>query len=216
MRQSLNRDFTLVDLARAFAIAAHTAVNQKRKYTGEDYHVHPEEVLNILLTYHEPSPEEQAAALLHDIIEDTSTTRDHIARVFGQRVAGLVVEVSDISVKEDGNRKTRKAIDLEHLTKASHQGKILKCSDLISNCKSIAKYDPGFAKTFLTEAVAILDRFEHQLWDELIYQKVIEVVHDAYKLVYPELVAYYDALNTLREVYPNIVGRMQWKSESRV
>jgi (p)ppGpp synthase/HD superfamily hydrolase len=211
MRQSLNRDFTLVDLARAFAIAAHTAVNQKRKYTGEDYHVHPEEVLNILLTYHEPTPEEQAAALLHDIIEDTSTTRDHIARVFGQKVASLVVEVSDVSVKEDGNRKARKAKDLEHLAKASVQGMVLKCADLISNCKSIAKYDPSFAKTFLSEAMAILHRFEFPLRDELIYQKVIEVVNEAYQQVYPDPMAYYEEINKLQELYPNFVGRMTWQ-----
>lgn len=184
MRQVPSRDFTLVDMARAFSVAAHTAVNQKRKYTGEDYHHHPEEVLQILLTYCDPSVELQAAALLHDIIEDTSTTRAHIARVFGQVVANHVVDVSDVSTPADGTRKVRKDLDRQHLNKASYASKLLKCADLISNSRSIAKHDPKFARTYLYEKMAILHDFSDELNGELIFEEVSKVCDQAIHAVF--------------------------------
>ena len=39
---------TLIDKALKFSTAAHAAVNQKRKYTGEDYIVHPIAVSNLV------------------------------------------------------------------------------------------------------------------------------------------------------------------------
>lgn len=38
----------IVDKARVFATAAHAATRQKRKYTGEPYINHPQEVVTIL------------------------------------------------------------------------------------------------------------------------------------------------------------------------
>lgn len=190
MRIQPSRDFTIVDMARAFAVAAHTAVDQKRKYTGEDYHHHPEEVLQILLTYTDPSPEEQAAALLHDIIEDTATTKEHITRVFGRTVSGYVVEVSDVSTKADGNRKARKAKDCDHLAKASIEGKRLKCADLLSNSMSITKHDPAFAKTFLAEELEILWAFYGEMHDEEIFRKTMRVCNEAFLELYPNPVHY--------------------------
>lgn len=206
MRIQPQREFTLVDMARAFAVAAHTAVNQKRKYTGEDYHVHPEEVLGILLTYTDPNAEEQAAALLHDIIEDTATTRDHIARVFGMYVAQLVVEVSDVSQPTDGTRKVRKAMDRAHLAAASLWGKRLKCADLISNSKSIAQYDPKFAQVYLEEKMAILSDFYEDMHGELIFRKALEICLQAFEAIYPDKDLRTKVFTKLQRNYPNIIG----------
>lgn len=194
MRIQPSREFTLVDMARAFNVAAHTSIGQKRKYTNEDYHVHPEEVLQILLTYCDPSPVLQAASLLHDVIEDTNTTRDHIAQVFGQDVSSLVVQVSDVSKPSDGNRKVRKDLDLQHLAKASLNGKRLKCADLISNAKSICQYDPAFAKTFLVEMFDILVEFYLLIDDERVFRKAMTTCHEAFQKLYPDPVRYIKAI----------------------
>lgn len=42
------KEYVLVQQARLFALAAHAAVGQKRKYTGEDYIVHPAEVAELV------------------------------------------------------------------------------------------------------------------------------------------------------------------------
>ena len=43
-----------------------------------------------------------AAALLHDTIEDTDTTLEELAAVFGKRIAAVVLEVTDDKVGKTG------------------------------------------------------------------------------------------------------------------
>ena len=61
----------LISKALKFSTAAHAAVGQKRKYTGEDYIVHPIAVSEIVAAFG-GSKEMVAAALLHDTLEDTN------------------------------------------------------------------------------------------------------------------------------------------------
>lgn len=130
--------------------------NQKRKYTGEPYFHHPIEVATLLEAAN-MSREVQIAGLLHDVVEDTAITTEAIRSMFGSHVAELVEMVTDVSRPEDGNRKARKLLDLQHLAKASREGKSIKLADLISNSKSIAQHDPDFAKVYMQEKAALLE-----------------------------------------------------------
>ena len=146
----------LVQRAFVFAKAAHEAVGQMRKYTGEPYIVHPVEVARIVQTV--PHTEATlAAALLHDTVEDTGVTMDEIRRLFGHEVADLVEMLTDVSVPADGNRAFRKAIDRAHTARASAAGKTIKLADLISNTQSIVANDPGFARIYLREKASLMD-----------------------------------------------------------
>ena len=64
-----------------------------------------------------------AAALLHDTVEDTGTPLKDIEAEFGPDVASLVEQLTDVSKPEDGDRKTRKEIDRQHIAKASVRAK---------------------------------------------------------------------------------------------
>ena len=103
----------LLERARVFATAAHAAVGQTRKYTGEPYVVHPLEVANIVLSVG-GTEAMVAAAMLHDVLEDTGVTFDLLEDEFGEEVAQLVLWLTDVSKPEDGNRSTRKALDRQH------------------------------------------------------------------------------------------------------
>lgn len=144
--------------AKAFCIAAHAAVGQLRKYTGEPYCVHPIEVFN-LVRRHVPGHTEEMliAALLHDVVEDTQVTLDLIAGQFGIIVASYVEQLTDVSKPEDGNRAARKALDRQHLAGATPQAKSIKLADLISNTSTIRQFDPEFAKVYLEEKRALLE-----------------------------------------------------------
>ena len=85
----------LIGRARIFAGLAHGS--QKRKYTGEPYIVHPVEVSEIV-AWHNGSKEMIAAALLHDTVEDTDVTIDDIRNEFGNAVALLVDDLTDVSI----------------------------------------------------------------------------------------------------------------------
>ena len=152
-------------VAKALDFATKAHGDQVRKYTGEPYTNHLVEVMNIVRTV-KSDDSMLAAALLHDTIEDTSVTEADIKKEFGDRIAQLVVELTDISKPEDGNRATRKAMDRDKLAKVSDDAQTIKLADLISNGKDIAINDPKFAKVFLNEKrqlLEVLDRGDSTL-----------------------------------------------------
>jgi len=143
----------LVEKALTFATEAHEG--QVRKYTGVPYIVHPVEVMEIVKTV-SSDVAMHAAALLHDVVEDTDVTIQDIQREFGEDVARLVDDLTDVSKPEDGNRKTRKALDRAHSAMASARAQTIKLADLISNGRDILQHDRHFAKVFLQEKDLLL------------------------------------------------------------
>jgi len=144
----------MVQRAIWFATQAHAG--QTRKYTGEPYVNHPVEVMQLVSTVTD-DPEILAAAVLHDVVEDTPATIMNIKIGFNRRVAELVDDLTDVSKPEDGNRATRKELDRQHTAKASPDAKTIKLADLISNSRSIVKDDPNFAKVYMKEKAALLE-----------------------------------------------------------
>lgn len=148
----------IVSKAKLFATAAHAAVGQKRKYTGEPYIVHPAEVVDIIvrdaLSW---TDRELAAAWLHDAVEDTGVSLELIAQEFGGYIAKLVEQLTDVSKPEDGNRAARKEIDRQHTAKCCPAAATIKLADLISNSRSIMERDPEFAKVYIPEKLKLLE-----------------------------------------------------------
>jgi len=145
-----------VERAKVFATAAHAAVGQTRKYTGEPYVVHPMEVASLVESVG-GTEAMVAAALLHDVLEDTSVTVDVLEEQFGSEVADLVLWLTDVSKPDDGNRSTRKALDRQHSAAAPAAAQTVKVADLISNTRSIVAHDPDFAKVYLEEKRLLLE-----------------------------------------------------------
>ena len=132
----------------AFAIKAHEG--QKRKYTGEDYIVHPMAVSR-MVSQHGGSLVQQAGALLHDVVEDTPHTLAEIETLFGDEVATMVEWLTDTSRPEDGNRAIRKGIDRKRLAEAPAEAQLVKLADMIDNSKTIFAFDKGFTPVFKEE-----------------------------------------------------------------
>ena len=143
----------MLDEVLKFATLAHG--DQKRKYTGDPYIVHPIAVSEIVKTVAH-TDEMVAAALLHDVVEDTPVTIDEIKIKFGSKVAELVGWLTDISRPEDGNRKTRKTLDRKHSAEAPADAQTIKVADLIHNTDSIERHDPSFWKVYKQEKIALL------------------------------------------------------------
>jgi guanosine-3',5'-bis(diphosphate) 3'-pyrophosphohydrolase len=85
-------DISQIEQAYEVARSAHSG--QFRK-SGEPYITHPLAVAKVLAEWH-LDPQALMAALLHDVVEDTPTTKTEIARRFGKAVAELVDGVSKI------------------------------------------------------------------------------------------------------------------------
>ena len=146
----------IVRKAQVYAMAAHAAVGQKRKYTGEPYIVHPAEVASIVARVPGATPDMVAAAWLHDVVEDTGCTFTDVHMAFGIDIATLVGWLTDVSRPEDGNRAVRKAIDRTHTADAPAEAQTIKLADLISNSRSIMQHDPEFARVYLEEKRMLL------------------------------------------------------------
>lgn len=147
----------IVRKAQVYAQAAHAAVGQRRKYTGEPYIVHPAEVAKIVAGVPGSTAEMVAAAWLHDVVEDTGCTATDIHMAFGADIAVLVGWLTDVSKPEDGNRAVRKAMDRAHSAAAPAAAQTVKLADLISNSRSIMQHDPEFARTYLAEKRMLLE-----------------------------------------------------------
>lgn len=146
----------LVQAARDFASAAHRGVGQLRKYTGQPYDEHLRRVAEVVATVTD-DPEMQAAAWLHDVVEDTPVTIEEVGRRFGPGVRELVDALTDVSRPQDGNRVARKALDRAHLARAPARAQTVKLADLIDNCADICKHDPGFGRVFVAEMASLLE-----------------------------------------------------------
>jgi hypothetical protein len=146
----------LVARARRYATSAHQRISHQRKYTKQPYEVHLKSVAALVASVTDDA-EAVAAAWLHDTVEDTPATIEDIREEFGERIASLVAELTDVSRPSDGNRAARKAIDRVHLGSASPRAKTVKLADLIDNCRDICRHDPRFARVFLAEMAELLD-----------------------------------------------------------
>lgn len=169
----------LIELAIIFATKAHQG--QVRKYTKEPYIYHPIEVSRIVWSVL-PDEEFMAAALLHDVLEDTDTKPNQIQQEFGNHVLDLVLQLTDISKPEDGNRAVRKAMDRDHLRRACPRAKTIKLADLISNTDSIVEHDPDFAIVYMKEKSLLLEVLTEG--NQTLYQAAVERVyqHDTKRL----------------------------------
>ena len=139
-----------IQRASEFARSAHQSIDQRRKFTGEPYIVHPARVARIVATV---TDDENmiCAAWLHDVVEDTPVTLAEIRAEFGDDVAHLVDGLTDVSKLTDGNRATRLGIDREHSAGTDSRTKTIKLADLIDNLTGMVEQNAGFARKYLAE-----------------------------------------------------------------
>ena len=125
-------DTNLLDRAIIFAVKAHH--NTERRGKGFPYIVHPMEAVEIVATI-TSDQELLAAAVLHDVIEDTDVTIEELRAEFGNRIAELVHSESDQfidGISEADSWHDRKQAAIDRLAAASYDAKIVAMGDKLS------------------------------------------------------------------------------------
>lgn len=129
---------SVFERAIIFATKAHAGA--KRKGTGIPYIVHPIEAAAIASTM-TLNEEILAAAVLHDVLEDTETTAEELEELFGIHVAELVMDETEDKRRDRPAQETwrlRKQEMLDFLKySAGREAKILALSDKLSNLRAI-------------------------------------------------------------------------------
>ncbi len=123
-------------LLHAMDFAARKHSHQTRKNAkATPYINHPIEVAEHLARVGGITDEDVLiAALLHDTIEDTKTTKAEIEDIFGSRIAHIVAECTDDKSLEKAERKRLQIVNAPH---KSPEAKCVKIADKTCNLASI-------------------------------------------------------------------------------
>lgn len=158
-------------LQTALMVSAGIHFGQTRKNTGLPYIVHPVAVMEIVSLY---SLDEDVltATVLHDSIEDCNYTYEMLVRNFNERVAGLVVELTNIRLDKSIPRHIRKQADKARLETISKEAKLVKLADTKHNvlCMIRENADPDYKQTFFLEKLDLIPVLEEgcpELYQEL-------------------------------------------------
>lgn len=182
---------TNIEHVKEWAIAAHESIGQKRKYGGQPYWHHPVAVAEELKKNGRPEVE-QAAALLHDVLEDVGGNACHkfnadaMLAFVGKEITDIVCELTNRYSEEsypDLSYEERKCLELEFKIKRFSQPACwVKMADIRDNCLGLATLAPDFAKKYVAKCLVVLEalpiksgteasayriHLHYQLWKEL-------------------------------------------------
>jgi len=156
----VNRE--LLTGAYEFASAAHQG---QTRLTGEDYMVHPLAVAR-LLTELEMDDASLAAALLHDVVEDTGRELADVRRRFGEEIALLVDGATKLRRIQFESGRERQAENLRRMLLAMAQDLrviLIKLADRLHNMRTLQPLPPERRVEVAQETLQILAPIAHRL-----------------------------------------------------
>jgi len=127
-------------LLLAARFSAHRHRDQRRKdEDASPYINHPIEVAELIANVGGVSDlPTLLAAILHDTVEDTSTTPSELEEIFGLEIRVLVEEVTD---DKSLPKEERKRLQIEHAPRLSKRAQQIKIADKICNVRDVT-YSP--------------------------------------------------------------------------
>ena len=167
------QELDVVQKAFEFANEAHKNV---RRRSGDPYIVHPIEVAKIVVSDIGLGYKSIAAALLHDVVEDTDYTVDDIRKLFGDKIASLVdglTKIKNVLDNEDRSKKLNnsdtKSLQAENFKRIlltlndDVRVVLIKLADRLHNCRTI-EYMPEYKRDkILSETMFIFIPLAHRL-----------------------------------------------------
>ncbi len=147
-------DVARVAEAYRFSDAAHSG---QTRQSGEPYISHPLAVAEILAGWHLDGQALQAA-LLHDVMEDTSVTKDEISDTFGKPVADLVDGVSKLDRIEFQSAEDAQAENFRKMLLAMARDVrviLIKLADRLHNMRTLEAVAPAKRRRVARETMEI-------------------------------------------------------------
>jgi GTP pyrophosphokinase len=175
------RDIALVERAFEFSESAHRG--QFRK-SGEPYITHPLAVASILSQWRLDA-HGLAAALLHDVTEDTTVTKAEIESSFGKPVADMVDGVSKLDQIEFTTREEAQAENFRKMLLAMAKDVrviLIKLADRLHNMRTLDAMAHAHRRRIAHETVDIYAPIANRLGLNALY---LELQDLAFKHLYP-------------------------------
>lgn len=152
-----------IEKAIEFAVKAHAGQNRKHKVNGVaiPYITHPIEVMKKLYAWGAITETIAVAAILHDVLEDTSTPSFDILHDFGPNVLDLVKELTLIVPDgiSGGDKQALKTQYMKSFEGKSLEALVIKMADRICNINDFILTDKDKAKAYKKEAAHLFVAF---------------------------------------------------------
>lgn len=155
-------DFELVERAYKFADKMH---GDQRRASGIPYILHPTSVACILAELGMDS-ESLAAALMHDVVEDTPVTLEEVSKMFGSEIAGLIDGVTKLGKIPYSSREEQQAENIRKMLIAMSNDIrviIIKLADRLHNMRTIECMKEQHRRDKALEVMEVYAPIAHRL-----------------------------------------------------
>ncbi|HTO13958.1 MAG TPA: bifunctional (p)ppGpp synthetase/guanosine-3',5'-bis(diphosphate) 3'-pyrophosphohydrolase [Candidatus Binatia bacterium] len=155
-------DLEVLQRAYRFSEVSHQG---QHRASGEPYLSHPLEVANLLVGF-KMDVTTVTAGLLHDVLEDTDTTKDELRREFGPEVAELVDGVTKIGKLAFSSREERQAENFRKMLVAMARDLrvlMIKLADRLHNMRTLDYLPSERARKIAQETLDIYAPLAHRL-----------------------------------------------------
>ena len=195
-RYNPNTNEALLNRAYVYAMKAH---GEQTRASGDPYFSHPLEVAAIV-TDLKLDDATIAAALLHDTIEDTETTRSEIDSLFGHDIGVLVDGLTKLKKLDLVTKEAKQAENLRKLLLAIADDVrvlLVKLADRLHNMRTIEHMAPEARRRIAEETLDIYAPLAgrmgmHEMREELEDLSFREINPEAYEVVTERLLALAD------------------------
>ncbi|MCW7482498.1 RelA/SpoT family protein [Leptospira kanakyensis] len=173
---------TLIEKAYHIADKMHTG---QKRLSGEPYIIHPMNVASVL---DELGLDERAiaAGLLHDVVEDTSYSKEDMAREFGEDIAALVEGVTKISEIKSQSKETEAAENIRKMLLATIKDvrvMLIKLADKTHNVRTLKFQPEEKQKRIAKEVLSLYAPIAGRLG---VYKVKFELEDLAFQSLHPE------------------------------
>ncbi len=130
---------------------------EQKRASGDPFFIHPLSVASILVDIHMDA-QGVIAALLHDVLEDTETTRQALRKEFGREVESLVQGVTKISVLRGRSRSLQHSETIRKMLFAMVKDVrviLIKLADKLHNMRTLGYLDEEDRKRIALETLEI-------------------------------------------------------------
>ncbi len=175
------KDVARLAEAYRFSEAAHAG---QTRQSGDPYISHPLAVAEILADWHLDG-QTLMAALLHDVTEDTSVTKDEISDTFGRPVADLVDGVSKLDRIEFQSAEDAQAENFRKMLLAMARDvrvMLIKLADRLHNMRTLGAVPPAKRRRVARETMEIYAPIANRLGLNTLYHELQEL---AFTHLYP-------------------------------
>ncbi len=151
-------------IRKAFDIALDAHKDQRRK-SGEPYIYHPIAVAKIVAKEIGLGATSIACALLHDVIEDSEYTYEDLKKIFGKKIADIVIGLTKISVMNHQNISIQSENYRKLLLTLSEDFRVIliKIADRLHNMRTLEIMAPEKQKKIASETAYIYAPLAHRL-----------------------------------------------------